>query len=132
MNGRLIIMNAPYTLAFQREMRTLRQLRKSWYIFFFQLPWLPEYVLLRNKANGVGRMLRGAAAQKAVFPPEVTAKFHQAMGMPRARKSALNYYRQLFRRTLGPVAEARNGFCVHAPTLIIWGYQYIARGLKRL
>ena len=132
MTGRLIIMNAPHPLAFQREMRTLRQLRKSWYIFFFQLPWLPEYVLLRNNANGVGRMLRGAAAQKAVFPPEVTAKFQQAMSMPGAMKSALNYYRQLFRRTPGSVAAASNGFRVHAPTLIIWGEQDIALGLELL
>jgi epoxide hydrolase 4 len=132
MTRRLIIMNAPHPLAFQREMRTLRQLRKSWYIFFFQLPWLPEYVLLRNNANGVGRMLRGAAAQKTVFPPEVTTKFQQAMSMPGAMKSALNYYRQLFRRTPGSVAAASNSFRVHAPTLVIWGEQDIALGLELL
>ncbi len=52
--------------------------------------------------------------------------------MPGAMKSALNYYRQLFRRTPGSVAAASNDFRVHAPTLIIWGEQDIALGLELL
>src|SRR5579875_1996042 len=96
MTQRLIVMNAPHPAAMERELRTLQQLRKSWYVFAFQLPWLPEYVLLRNHANEIGRMLRGAAVQKEAFPREVTAKFQQAMGKPGAMTAALNYYRQYF------------------------------------
>src|SRR6266567_2468815 len=132
MTGRLIVMNAPHPLAFQREMRTLRQLRKSWYIFFFQLPWLPEYMLLRNNANEVGRMLRGAAVQKTTFPREVTARFQQAMSKPGAMKAALNYYRQIFGRTPWSLAATSNGFRIKAPTLIIWGEQDIALGIELL
>jgi pimeloyl-ACP methyl ester carboxylesterase len=132
MTERLIVMNAPHPLAFQREMRTLRQLRKSWYIFFFQLPWLPEYVLLRNNANEVGRMLRGAAVQKSTFPREVTARFQQAMSRPGAMKAALNYYRQIFGRTPWSLASTSNGFRIKAPTLIIWGEQDIALGIELL
>src|SRR3954449_2631161 len=39
---RLVIMNAPHPARFLRALRTWRQARKSWYMFFFQLPWLPE------------------------------------------------------------------------------------------
>jgi len=131
MTERLIILNAPHPLAFQREMRTLRQLRKSWYIFFFQLPWLPEYILLRNNANEVGRMLRGAAVQKTVFPRAVTAKFQQAMNMPGAMTAALNYYRQLMRAPWS-LAASNNGLLVKAPTLVIWGEQDIALGIELL
>ncbi len=128
MTERLIVMNAPHPAAMMREFRTLKQLRKSWYIFFFQLPWLPEYVLLRNNANEVGRMLRGAALQKYVFPRDVTAKFQQAMSKPGAMTAALNYYRQSFRR--GPRAYAGGKVHVSVPTLLIWGEQDIALGIE--
>ena len=39
---RLVIMNVPHPGASEPAMRTLRQLRKSWYALFFQLPGLPE------------------------------------------------------------------------------------------
>src|SRR5205823_6249285 len=94
MPERLIAMNAPHPAAMRRELRTLKQLRKSWYIFFFQLPWLPEYWLSRNNANEVGRMLRGAAAQKSVFPREFTAIYQQMMQRPGTMTAAINYYRQ--------------------------------------
>ncbi len=128
MTERLIVMNAPYPQAMRREIRTLKQLRKSWYVFFFQIPWLPEYILLRNHANEVGRMLRGAAVQKAAFPREITAKFQQAMSKPGAMTAALNYYRQLFR--LRPLYARGGKTHISAPTLLIWGVQDIALGIE--
>jgi epoxide hydrolase 4 len=128
MTDRLIVMNAPHPVAMMREFRTLKQLRKSWYIFFFQIPWLPEYMLLRNNANEVGRMLRGAALQKSVFPPEVTAKFQEAMSKPGAMTAALNYYRQLFRHL--PRSTTGRAMRVSAPTLLIWGEHDIALGIE--
>lgn len=128
MTERLIVMNAPLPQAMRREMRTLKQLRKSWYVFFFQIPWLPEYVLLRNHANEVGRMLRGAAVQKSVFPREITAKFQQAMSKPGAMTAALNYYRQLFR--LRPLYARGGKTRISTPTLLIWGVQDIALGIE--
>jgi pimeloyl-ACP methyl ester carboxylesterase len=125
---RLIVMNAPHPSAMARELRSGKQLRKSWYVFLFQLPWLPEKLLLRNHANGVGRMLRGAAVQKDAFPREVTAKYQEAMSKPGAMTAALNYYRQLFRRS--PGAFLREAKHIHVPTLLIWGEQDIALGIE--
>jgi pimeloyl-ACP methyl ester carboxylesterase len=128
MTERLIVMNAPHPGAMLREMRTLKQLRKSWYMFFFQIPWLPEYVLLRNHANEIGRSFRGAAVQKSVFPREVTAKYQEAMSKSGAMTAALNYYRQLFRRL--PRSSWGTKFQVSMPTLLIWGEQDIALGIE--
>jgi epoxide hydrolase 4 len=128
MTRRLIVMNAPHPQAMLRESRTLKQLRKSWYFFFFQIPWLPEALLLRNRANEIGRMLNGVALQKAAFPPEVTAIYQQAMSKPGAMTAALNYYRQLFRRLPAPATEEHTH--VSAPTLLIWGEQDIALGIE--
>ncbi|HET8842292.1 MAG TPA: alpha/beta hydrolase [Ktedonobacteraceae bacterium] len=124
MTERLIVLNAPHPGAYFRELRHLRQLRKSWYIFVFQLPWLPEYLLLRNNANEIGRMLRGAAFQKEAFPRDETLKYQQAMGKPGAMRAALNYYRKLFRS--GTRSYRGRNLQIDAPTLLIWGEHDIA------
>jgi len=128
MTERLVAMNAPHPAAMRREFRTLKQLRKSSYMFFFQLPWLPEYVLLRNHANEVGRTLRGNAGQKSVFSREETAIYQQAMSKPGAATASLNYYRQIFRRPPSP-STGKNPY-VRVPTLLIWGEQDRALGIE--
>jgi epoxide hydrolase 4 len=128
MTERLIVMNAPHPAAMMREMRTLKQLRKSWYIFAVQIPWLPEYILRRNHANEIGRMLRGAAVQKSAFPREETAKYQQAMSKPGAIKAALSYYRQPFRHL--PFSYRSHSVRISVPTLLIWGEQDIALGIE--
>jgi pimeloyl-ACP methyl ester carboxylesterase len=127
MTERLIVMNAPHPQAMQRAFRTLKQLRKSWYIFAFQLPWLPENALLRNNAYEIGRMLKGAAVQKSAFPNEVLATYQEAMSKPGAMTAALNYYRQLIRH---PLRSAKNYASIGVPTLLIWGEQDIALGIE--
>jgi pimeloyl-ACP methyl ester carboxylesterase len=42
---RLVIMNDPHPLCFRAALKHWRQLRKSWYVAFFQLPILPERIL---------------------------------------------------------------------------------------
>ncbi|MDJ0789755.1 MAG: alpha/beta fold hydrolase, partial [Myxococcota bacterium] len=39
---KLIVMNLPHPAKFMEGLKTPQQLVKSWYIFLFQLPWLPE------------------------------------------------------------------------------------------
>ena len=68
--SRLIIMNVPHPACLARELRTWRQLRKSWYVFFFQLPWLPERILTTKGAEAVQRLpSRNAAALSQFGPP---------------------------------------------------------------
>jgi pimeloyl-ACP methyl ester carboxylesterase len=128
MTERLIVLNAPHPGAMLRELRSPAQLRKSWYIFAFQLPWLPEYLLARDHANAIGRMLHGAALQKAAFPREETAKYQEAMSRPGTLTAALNYYRQFIRRGLRPYRGRT--LRVDAPTLLIWGEHDIALGIE--
>lgn len=125
MTEKLIGLNAPPPWTFARELRTWKQLRKSWYAFFFQLPWLPEYILGRNHAEAIARMFRSTAVQKSAFPPEVLERYRDAMSKPGALTASINYYRASFQRpwrTGGSVLAAR----VSAPTLLIWGEQDVA------
>ncbi len=128
MTERLIVMNAPHPGAFLREIRTFRQLRKSWYMLAFQLPWLPEYLLSRNHADNIARLILEAAVHKEAFPPDELDRYREAMTKPGAMTAALNYYRQLLRG--GPNGATGGKLRVSATTLLIWGEQDIALGIE--
>ena len=115
---RLAVLNAPHPLRMLRGLRRPRQLLRSWYMLFFQLPWLPERVL---RAGG-WRALRASLAEAAspdAFTPQDIARYVEAWSQPGAATAMLNYYRAAFRQT--PMrAEARLR-SLEAPTLVIWG-----------
>lgn len=116
---RLVIMNVPHPSCFARELRHWHQLSKSWYIFFFQLPWLPEFMLGRNGAEGVRRAIRGMAMDRSRFPDEVLDVYARAAAEPGALTAMINYYRALFRA--GPAFTNPQPGTVDVPTLMIWG-----------
>lgn len=128
MTERLIVLNAPHPLAFTRELLRLKQLLKSWYAIFFQVPLLPEFLLGRNHAAMIGRLLHASAVQKAAFPPDVQARYREAMSKPGALTAGLNYYRGAFRYFLSSQWQKHNTV-VEAPTLLIWGEQDVALGI---
>jgi epoxide hydrolase 4 len=117
--SRLIIMNVPHPALAQKGLRTLRQLKRSWYIFFFQLPSIPEWGLARNNHEAIGRAFRDMAIDKSRFPDEVLRVYRDAAARPGALTAMLNYYRALirgFRRT-----TRRGTPRIDTPTLMIWG-----------
>jgi pimeloyl-ACP methyl ester carboxylesterase len=126
MTERLIVLNAPHPAAFLRELRTFKQLRKSWYILAFQLPWLPEYILGRKHAEVIGRMFYSTAVQKSAFPSDVLARYREAMSKPGALRTSIRYYRMLFRHPLSSGVGKRAQTTITVPTLLIWGEQDVA------
>jgi hypothetical protein len=46
--ARLAILNSVHVVGFERQIRKWSQIKKSWYVFFFLLPWLPEWWLSRK------------------------------------------------------------------------------------
>ncbi|ABF44722.1 alpha/beta hydrolase fold protein [Deinococcus geothermalis DSM 11300] len=106
---RLVILNAPHPAAARRMLRLPRQWLRSWYIFFFQLPWLPEHFLLRSGR----KMLRGT--NPAAYTPQDRKLYQRAWEQPGAAIAMINYYRALPR--FGNV----KGNEVRVPTLVLWG-----------
>src|SRR5258708_6090572 len=82
--SKLIIMIVPDPALVGRGWRTRRQLAKSWYIFFFQLPWIPEWGLARRGCEAIGRVFRDMAVDKARFPDEVLRVYRVAAAAPGA------------------------------------------------
>lgn len=115
---RLVIMNVPHPLCGQREIRRWHQLKKSWYIFFFQLPWLPERMMAGQGARGIKGAFYNMAVDKSRFGREVLQTYANAALRPGAITAMVNYYRALLRTAdFRQIGDGR----VEVPTLMIWG-----------
>jgi pimeloyl-ACP methyl ester carboxylesterase len=142
---RLAVLNCPHPALFAQALRTdRRQLARSWYIFFFQIPWLPETLLGLNHAAAVGRAFSNSTVVRDAITADDLRVLRDAASQRGALRSAINYYRAIFRqqaradapswlrrlagwtneppsrRTLGDWPR------IAAPTLLIWGEQDIA------
>ena len=118
---RLVVMNCPHPGVLASEIAlSPRQLRRSAYIFFFQLPWLPEWILTRKGASAIGRALRGGSYAKEAWPRDETDRYRDAFLRPGAARAALGYYRAIFRHVLTMRRDGR-ARPVAAPTLVVWG-----------
>ncbi len=123
----LVIMNVPHPAIFQRVLRSsTAQLRKSWYVFFFQLPVLPEAMLRANGARAIGNAFRGMAVDKSAFPDSVLAHYRDNASKPGALTAMINYYRANFRMLAGKQDSPK----ITVPVLMIWGEEDTALGLE--
>lgn len=114
---RLVAINHPYRIVMNEFYRhDRRQLLRGWYVFFFQVPALPE--LLFGASNGwlLARGVR-ATGRPDAFPEEDMRRYRLAWSRPNALTSMLNLYRAALRYP--PTPPDRSG--VEPPTLVIWG-----------
>ena len=131
---RMVILNSPHWQVFRRQLRRdPRQMLKSWYFLFFQIPWLPEALarwmmawsaqrLVNDPAsppNEAARMLTGAEPAMVV----------DAWRQPGALTAMINWYRALLRAP-SPLPESPR---IRVPTLLIWGSRdpYLVRALAQ-
>jgi epoxide hydrolase 4 len=115
---RLVIMNVPHPKVGEREIKHWRQFKKSWYIFFFQLPWLPEWMMGAKGARGIKGAFYNMAVDKSRFGKDVLQIYANAALRPGALKSMINFYRALLRT---PDFRQIGGGDIVTPTLMIWG-----------
>jgi len=121
----LIICNVPHPRAMRDAMGNgFAQLRKSWYIFFFQIPWLPEFVLGRKRAQPVADLFYNSCVDKAMFPVEVREVYRRNASQPGALTAMINYYRSLIRN--GRKLASQPLSTIETPTLMIWGEEDVA------
>ena len=130
---RLVVLNCPHPVMMRRALTgNFRQMRKSWYMFFFLIPWLPEHWLLRNDAAIVARMIRAAAVDRSRFPREQLDRYREAMLKPGAASAAIGWYRQMLRRIFFGKKEKFRSSVITAPSLLIWAMNDVALGYEDL
>lgn len=126
MTRRLIVLNCPHPAAMARGLRTLKQLRRSWYMFFFQLPKLPEWSLRIRNYRAIESAFRGMVHRPGTFTDADIRAYKEAAAQPGALSSEINWYRALLR---GGVRQMKQSYpTIEAPTLLIWGEDDTALG----
>jgi pimeloyl-ACP methyl ester carboxylesterase len=114
--AKLAVLNAPHPTVMRRFLSThLLQMLRSWYILFFQLPYLPE-VFFSTSYFRIGTRSLLRSSRPGTFSPEDLAHYRAAWSQPGALTAMINWYRALFRvRTKFPDRTVR------VPTRILWG-----------
>jgi pimeloyl-ACP methyl ester carboxylesterase len=123
---KLIVLNLPHPAKFAEGLRTPQQLLRSWYVFFFQLPFLPELIIQSNDYELIGSAFVGMAIDKSAFSSQEIEAYKNAAAKRGALTAMLNYYRNALD---GLFADNRSQWQVlNIPTLIIWGENDTALG----
>jgi epoxide hydrolase 4 len=117
------ILNVPHPAVMRNFLRRgdPEQLRRSWYIFAFQIPRLPEYFLRKNNWRNAVRVLRGSG-KVHTFSNEDIEEYKKAWSQPDAMRAMINWYRaaaRYWRKTKG-------NQMVKVPTLMLWGMKDVA------
>lgn len=112
---RVGIINVPHPEVLQDELTSsLSQMRKSWYMFFYQLPKVPEWYHSRNNFQPFVEAMQ--TGDPRAFSPEDFDRYRAAWSQAGALTAMINWYRALFRHRDVPPREH-----VRQPTLVIWG-----------
>jgi pimeloyl-ACP methyl ester carboxylesterase len=132
---RLAVVDCPPAEELGRAvLRDPRQLARSWYTMFFQLPGVAERLLARPGA--MRAWLRSWAGSPDVFSDEELDRYADAAARPGAMHAAIAYYRAAFRQI--PKALRTKPPQVRCPTLVVWGARdkllgtALTDGLERL
>jgi len=123
---RLVIMNVPHPAIFGRVMRSWKQLRRSWYAAFFQIPRLPEALMRAGDYRAIRQAFVQSAANPSRFSSDDLQVYRDSAAQPGALTAMLNYYRAMVRGG-GGERQRRLGFPrIDVPTLMIWGLADVA------
>ena len=119
---RLIICNSPHMRSYA-DTFGWSQLLKSWYVFYFQIPWLPEYLAGLRGALAIGKIFEKTNKSEAAFPPEVIEVYRRNASQSGALRAMINFYRAY--RYGWWERERKWRHNLHEPittsTLLIWG-----------
>ena len=122
--ARLAVLDAPYAPVVFRTLRSHpEQILKSAYMFYFQLPGIPEAAFRRHDWQAaVDAMVRTSPA--GTFQAQDFERYRTAWSQPGAMSAMLNWYRALFRHPAGLPAHPR----FEMPVQILWGERDFALG----
>jgi pimeloyl-ACP methyl ester carboxylesterase len=115
--SKMVVMNVPHGKVMRKFIRgNFGQMLKSWYIMFFQIPWLPERLARMGNWRTLVKLLK-RTSHPGTFSDEEFDQYRKAWSQPGAFHSMLNWYRAFIQRLLAPPANSR----ISVPTLLIWG-----------
>lgn len=123
---KLAILNVPHPKEMSKALMggNWQQMKRSWYIFFFQLPFIPERIVGTEKffKGTFGKMLmrKGAVSKQDI--QQYVAAYQQ----PGAIRGAISYYRAAVRETFS--GNRPHFGKIKAPVMMLWGEHDTALG----
>jgi pimeloyl-ACP methyl ester carboxylesterase len=125
--NKLIICNVPHPVPAQKAISNgFAQLKKSWYIFFFQIPGLPEMMTRMRGEGAMGNLIKKSSSNPANYPDEVIDVYNQNSSRPENLTAMVNYYRALVRGGGGKRQKDLGYPMIETPTLMLWGEDDLA------
>lgn len=122
----LVVLNCPHPYLFSKALSSnFSQMKKSWYIFAFQLPYIPELLFKASPQKMLEKVLRGSTRKPEIFKDEDIQQYLRNLQKPGAIEAALNYYRAALRNKPEKDALKKK---IKAPTMLIWGEEDQALG----
>ena len=90
--SKLAVLQVPPAAAWRANL-TLRQLLRSWYMFFFQIPRLPEAIISSSNFARLEYVFKDKVVRAGAFTDEDIEAYKEALRRPGALTGAINYYR---------------------------------------
>ncbi len=130
----LAVLNCPHLSLMRKALLggSWAQMKRSWYMFFFQVPALSEWLLTKDDAGNLVRMLRASATTRDHFSPDELRPFRDAIQKPGAAKAMVGWYRAAFRDNLIGKGRTRVYPQLDLSTLLVWGKADTALGFDDL
>lgn len=124
---RCAVLNCPHPAVLHEvALRSWDQLRRSWYMLFFNVPWLPERLIARDEGRWLFEMFRGGPGRPEVFAPAAREALRESVSRPEDVRPMLEYYRRSVRRALGGALPVYPP--VRQPALLLWAERDAALG----
>ncbi|CAI4226785.1 unnamed protein product [Auanema sp. JU1783] len=114
---KLVICNVPHPKAYEIS---FKQLLKSWYIFMFQSPYIPEWSVANRDFRMLNAMFRGRKGglkNRQNFTEEDLQAWRYVFSQEGALTPPINFYRALF----SAPSKFRTSELIQPPVLIVWG-----------
>lgn len=115
---KMAILNVPHGQVMRDAIRhQFSQFRKSWYVFFFQIPRLPEWSSRRNNYQLMARALTGSS-RPGTFSADDLAEYRQAWSQPGTLTAMLNWYRAYVQAPPANPPGGNHTPRIHVPTTL--------------
>ena len=116
--NQLAILNGPHPKVFEKGIWRPSQLIKSWYMFFFQIPLLPELIISRRYDKFMRKISSKHYVNQGVLSTEDIDNYSNVFKNRKSLRGPINYYRAVFRN---PFSSRKSIGVINAKTLVIWG-----------
>ena len=125
--NQLAILNGPHPKVFERGIWRPSQLIKSWYMFFFQIPFIPEWFTAKRYSKFMYKISNKHYVNRGKLNSSDISVYSNVFKNRKDLRGPINYYRAVFRN---PFSSKKSMSVINAKTLVIWGRKDRHLGIK--